>query len=160
MNRNILTAVVIILLTSLLSAQQKEFKNINQSDLQELVVKGSSIYIKLNDKHYKYFEKQKGKFTIRDYTEYTDPSKVGEYKLPGRSLLVAVPPDSKPQFNLVESKDELLNNVIPEVNPGVVTDKEGNINYKETQLKKRTVVKPVIEITGYTWFRNYYCAVV
>jgi hypothetical protein len=160
MNRNILTAIIIILLTSLLSAQQKDLRNFKPSDLQVLEVKGNSIYIKLNNRNYKYTDKQKGKFNIRDYTEYTDPSKVGEYKLPGRTLLIAVPPDSKPQFNIVESKEELVNNVIPEVNPAVVRDKDGNINYKETQLKKRIVVKPVLEITGYTWFRNYYCAVV
>src|ERR1035437_6928693 len=160
MNRNILTAVIIILLTSFISAQQKNFKNFQSKDLNGIEVKGSSFYIKLNDRNYKYTDKQKGKFTIRDYAEYTDPSKFGEYKLPGRTLLVAIPPDSKPQINLVESKEELVNNVIPEVNPAVVKDKDGNINYKETQFKKRTVVKPVLEITGYTWFRNYYCAVV
>src|ERR1035437_4576518 len=160
MNRNILTAVIIILLTSFISAQQKNFKNFQSKDLNGIEVKGSSFYIKLNDRNYKYTDKQKGKFTIRDYTEYTDPSKFGEYKLPGRTLLVAVPPDSKPQINLVESKEELLNNILPEINPLAVSDKDGNVNYKETQLKKKAVVKPVLEITGYTWFRNYYCAVI
>src|ERR1035437_9869113 len=145
MNRKIFPFVIIILLASLLSAQQKVLRNFHSTDLLGIEVKGNSFYIKLNDRNYKHIDKQKGKFTIRDYAEYTDPSKVGEYKLPGRTLLIAVPPDSKPQFNLVESKEELVNNVIPEVNPAVVTDKDGNINYKETQLKKRTVVKPVLE---------------
>ena len=159
MNRNILIAVIIILLTSLLSAQQKDFKNILSKDLQGIEVKGNSFYIKLNYRDYQFIDKQKGKFTIRDYTEFTDPSKVGEYKLPGRTLLVAIPPDSKPQFNVVESKEELLNNVIPEINPAAVPDKN-TINSKNTPLKKRTGVKPVLELTGYTWYRNYYCAVV
>ena len=160
MNRNTLTAVIIILLVSLLSAQQKNINNFQPKDLQVIEVKGNSFYIKLNDRNYKYTDKQKGKFTIRDYNEYTDPFKAGEYKLPGRTLLVAVPPGSKPQITLVESKEELLNNVFPEINPMAVSDKDGNINYKDTQLKRKTMVKPVLEITGYTWFRNYYCAVV
>src|ERR1035437_995675 len=160
MNRNILTAVIVILLTFFLSAQKKDFRNFRPTDLQSMEVKGNSFFIKLNNKSYKYNDKQKGKFTIRDYTEYTDPSKFGEYKLPGRTLLVALPPGSKPQINLVESKEEVLNNVLPEINPVAVSDKDGNINYKDTQLKRRTGVKPVLEITGYTWFRNYYCAVV
>ena len=160
MNRKIFPFVIIILLASLLSAQQKVLRNFHSTDLLGIEVKGNSFYIKLNDRNYKHIDKQKGKFTIRDYAEYTDPSKVGEYKLPGRTLLVAIPPDSKPQFNLVDSKEELLNNVLPEINPVAVPDKDGTINYKDTQLKKRTGVKPVLEITGYTWFRNYYCAVV
>ena len=160
MNRNILTAVIVILLTFFLSAQKKDFRNFRPTDLQSMEVKGNSFFIKLNNKSYKYNDKQKGKFTIRDYTEYTDPSKFGEYKLPGRTLLVALPPGSKPQINLVESKEEILNNVLPEINPLAVSDKDGNINYKDSKLKRRTGVKPVLEITGYTWFRNYYCAVV
>src|ERR1039457_4921953 len=144
MNRNIIRAVIIILLTSLLSAQQKDVRNPRSTDLQGMEVKGNSFYIKLNDRNYKHTDKQKGKFTIRDYTEYTDPSKVGEYKLPGRTLLVAIPPGSKPQFNIVESKEELLKNILPEVNPAAVQDKDGTIIYKETQLKKRTGTKPVL----------------
>jgi hypothetical protein len=159
MNRNILPAVIIIL-TSLLSAQPKELKSLRSLDLQGIEVKGNSFYIKLNNKNYKYIDKQKGKFTIRDYVEYTDPSKVGEYKLPGRTFLVALPPGSKPQINLVESKEELLNNVIPDINSVASPDKDGIINSKDPQLKKRTGSKPVLEIAGYTWFRNYYCAVV
>src|ERR1039458_6828759 len=138
MNRNILIAVIIILLTSLLSAQKKDLRNFKLTDLKSMEVKGNSFFIKLNDKSYKYNDKQKGKFTIRDYPEYTDPSKFGEYKLPGRTLLVALPPGSNPQLNLVESKEEILNNVLPEINPLAVSDKDGNINYKDSKLKRRT----------------------
>jgi hypothetical protein len=160
MNRNILTSVIFILLTCLISAQKKDLSNFKPADLKGIEVKGNSFFVRLNDKSYKYNDKQKGKFTIRDFTEFTDPSKNGEYKLPGRTLLVALPPDSKPQINLVESKDELLNNVLPEINPVALSDKDGNISYKDTQLKKRGEVKAVLEITGYTWFRNYYCALI
>src|ERR1039457_7691391 len=100
MNRNILTAVIVILLTSLLSAQKKDLRNFKLTDLKSMEVKGNSFFIKLNNKSYKYNDKQKGKFTVRDYTEYTDPSKFGEYKLPGRTLVVALPPLFKNQNNI------------------------------------------------------------
>ena len=69
MNRNILTVIIIILCIPLLSAQQKDLRNIRPSDLQGIEVKGNSFFIKLNERNYKYFDKQKGKFTIRDYNE-------------------------------------------------------------------------------------------
>jgi hypothetical protein len=160
MNKNILTAFIIILLTTLLSAQQKDIEKFQPGDLQGIQIKGNSIFIKLNDRDYKHIDKQNGKFTIRDYSEYSDPAKSGEYKLPGRNLLVALPPDSKPLLNLVESNEQILSNVIPEINSEIVYDKDGSINYKTAKLKNKSIIKPVLEIKGYTWYRNYYCAVI
>lgn len=157
MTKNILLLIIVILLTSLSPAQLKNLRKNKPTDIQGIEVKGSSFFIKLNDGNYKYNNIQKGKYTIRDYSDYSDPSKVGEYKLPGRTLLVAIPPDSKPQINLVESKEELLNNILPEINTAPLMDKN-NDNVKK--IKKNAGVKPVLEITGYTWYRNYYCAVV
>jgi hypothetical protein len=160
MNRNIIATVIIILFANLLSAQQKELINFQTRDLEVLEVKGNSFFIKLNDRNYNYIDQQKGKFIIRDYTQFSDPSREGEYKLPGRTLLIAVPPDSKPQINIIDLKEELLNNVIPERNLSDLSDKSGTISHQDSKLKKIVEIKPVLEITGYTWIRNYYCAIV
>ncbi|MDR3668312.1 MAG: C25 family cysteine peptidase, partial [Ignavibacteriaceae bacterium] len=159
MNRNILIAAIIIL-TSLLSAQTKESVTPKSMDLLGIEVKGNSFFLKLNDKNYRYTDKQQGKFTIRDYVEFTDPAKIGEYKLPARTFLIALPPGEKPLINLVNSREEVLQNIVPELNLAGANDKNGTNKNDYTKLKKKVTAKPVLEITGYTWYRNYYCAVV
>jgi hypothetical protein len=159
MNRNIITTACIILLTNFLFPQQKDNMKVQSGDLQSIEVKSNSFAIKLNDKDYKYNIQQKGKFTIRDYFEFTDPSHNGEYKLPGRTLLIAIPPESRPQFNVIDLKEELLTNVIPEVNTVDLTEKNYAVNNPKTLFNKRDGFKPILEITGFTWYRDYYCAI-
>ena len=143
MNKFLLAAVLTFIYSSVLLSQ-------------------NSFFIKLSDGNYKFRDEQKGKFVVRDYYESTDPSKVGEYKLPGRTFLIAVPPNSKPQILIVESNDVALNNVVPKINPEAFLDKDSVLQYKDTKSNSEHFSKKnnEIEILGYTWVKNYYCAVV
>jgi len=93
MNKFLLTTVLTILYSTFLISQ-------------------NSFFINISDCNYKYRDEQKGKFIIRDYFESADPSKAGDYNLPGRTFLIAILPNSKPQIILTDSKDVVLNNVL------------------------------------------------
>jgi len=126
-----------------------------------LLISQNSFFIKFSDGNYNFRDVQKGKFIVRDYFGSTDPSKAGDYNLPGRTFLIAIPPNSKPQINMTDFKDEVLSNVIPALNPEAFLDKDSVINFREKILTAHQVKKEQpLEIQGYTWFKNYYCAVV
>ena len=143
MNKYLLTAVLALLYSSFILSQ-------------------NSFFVKLSDGNYKYKDEQKGKFIVRDYYESTDPSKVGEYKLPGRTFLIAIPPNSKPQIILTESKEELLSNIVPKMNPEAFLTKDSVLSLREKITSPGHFVKKeqIINLSGYTWVKNYYCAVV
>jgi hypothetical protein len=125
------------------------------------LISQNSFFIKFSDGNYKFRDLQKGKFIVRDYFGSTDPSKAGDYNLPGRTFLIAIPPNSKPVINITDYKDEALSNVIPTLNPEAFLDKDSVINFREKTLSVHHIKKvQPLEILGYTWLKDNYCAVV
>src|SRR3990170_2788573 len=73
--------------------------------------------IKIETRQAKYNDSLVGRYTIRDYYEYTDESKPSTFKLPSQTLIVAITPNSNPDFSVVDIKSEVINSTIPSLNP-------------------------------------------
>ncbi|MFH1196010.1 MAG: C25 family cysteine peptidase [bacterium] len=101
----------------------------------------------------------KGKFTVRDYLEFTDPSHQGEYKLPLYELIFAIPANSKPLLKVIDSKSSVINNIILEIQPSLQKKNDStlvmeNISINNVVYKNR---RDIIEFGEYFWFRDFYC---
>ncbi|MCX6167732.1 MAG: C25 family cysteine peptidase [Ignavibacteriales bacterium] len=101
---------------------------------------------------------------IIDYFESTDPSKPGYPKLPSSVVYIAIPPNSKLNAEIINSDIDIIADVIPESNPEVIKSSDSTYIYKSTRLLEKlflTEYYPAeeLEILGYTWVNNRYCAV-
>ena len=108
-----------------------------------------------------FFQIQKGEFIIKDYYSSTNYSKPGEYKLPSQTLLIALPPESKPLISVL-SFDEIKHlRTIPQLNPkllkindSTIVEDYSEVYYQQNQFQSNEI----IELEGFGWFRDYYCA--
>ena len=126
-----------------------------------VTVKDNGFEIALENSAYKFFDEQKNQFTIRDYFEYTDESVGGQYKLPSRNLIIAIPPESEIQTSIISSTKTNYTNFIPTLNPEVELVNDSTVLVKEVDFSNRKTTgfsQPIIENTGYFWFRDFYCA--
>jgi len=108
---------------------------------------------------------KKGKFTIRDYYESTDPSKPGTYKLPSENFLFVIPPYSKPKITIISKLENSLPNLIPKLNPSAYKKNDSTIILKDLKLKnynqvQNRDVRSDIEIKKYFWYRDFYCVAI
>lgn len=123
----------------------------------EAIENGFSIQVKFDEPLYS--DKAKGVFTVRDYIDFTDASKSGEFKLPSQSFLIAIPPDSKPLIELVDPEIEIISNVIPAIQPIAKFVNDSTIAMEEIENYSSTASLNKIsdiEIIGYGWYREYY----
>ena len=110
-----------------------------------------------------YIDKVNGIMTIRDYPDFTDVSETGNFKLPSRTFLLAIPPFSKPVIKIANKNEEILKNIIPAVQPLVKSLNDSTLVYEEVDLSEvKRDGKNVndIQIIGYSWYREFYCAIV
>ena len=108
----------------------------------------------------KYHDIKKGKFVIRDYYQYTDVSKAGTYKLPSENIILALPPNSKPSFKLLNKSERKISSVMPALNPKIESKNDSSFITEQVPYKNARQIsnsKPIIEVKGYFWFRNFYC---
>ena len=119
-----------------------------------------SFQVVIKENPTSYADKIKGKFIVRDFKEFTNPAKPGSYKLPFREIVLAIPPNSKPKFEVVSKNTREFPNTIPRVNPKIVLGKdstlldqnfEGLPNYKQIQSPN------IVEVQDYFWLRDFYC---
>lgn len=99
---------------------------------------------------------------IRDYPDYTDVSESGHFKLPSKTFFVAIPRFSKPVIRLSNVQTDIIANTIPEVQPRSKKINDSTIVYEKVSFNEALSDEQFsdIEILGYTWYRDYYCAVV
>jgi hypothetical protein len=102
---------------------------------------------------------------IINFASSIDESKTNLPVLPAKTVIVAIPPESKINVNFIEEKTNLINSVIPKANPQIHLRADTSLNYSDGSLDltlSRTDFYPEekIVIEGYTWIRNYYCAVI
>ena len=107
-----------------------------------------------------YNDTKKGQFIIRDYYEFTDVSKPGTYKLPYENIILAIPPNSKPDFKILSQSVKKINSVLPAINPKIKLQNDSTttavpVDYKN--VKNILNIKPVLEVKGYFWYRDFYC---
>ncbi len=123
----------------------------------EMTEKG--FVIKISIPQFKYRNVKKGNFFIRDFYEFTDESQPGEFKLPKFNLLLAIPPNSNPDIQLVDKQSHFDKNVIPAINPKTELDTNEVLVYEEMDFQK---LKPsaahnTFVVNGFFYLRNIYC---
>jgi hypothetical protein len=141
---------ILALLLNSVSAQQ----NVRE-------VKSNSFIIDVKLENQRYTDEKKENITIRDYYEFTDPSRAGYYKLPYKEIIIALPPNIKPTINIISKSERVIEHIIPAINPVVESIKDSVLIYTNVDYKdriKENANKPLVEIKSYSWLRNYYCA--
>lgn len=94
-----------------------------------------------------------------DYYTATGNSSPGTLKLPVEELIIAIPPNSKPEFQLKVLDENTLQDVYPAVQPRFVVDDKQQI-VAEPVAAERVVSlnnRP-FEVLSYFWYRDFYCA--
>ncbi|HQI41236.1 MAG TPA: hypothetical protein PK665_09095, partial [Ignavibacteriaceae bacterium] len=127
----------------------------------EKIENGFSIEFKIGEEKYK--DITNNFLTIRDFYEFTDASKSGEFKLPSKTFLVAIPKDAKPVFYLTDKNEEITKNVIPKIQPVAKAINDSVIIFEEvdyTDAKLNNLPQNDFELIGFTWYRENYCAII
>ena len=128
-----------------------------QNKISDITITGFKVNIDVLK--FKYRDNRNGNYVQRDYYEFTDESSPGELKLPHLSVVLALPPESKPKFKISDKVSHVEKFILPRLNPQVNLDDKGQLNYTELELDK--IVSPgpksVIDVRGYFYLRGIYC---
>lgn len=95
-----------------------------------------------------------------DYYDYTDPSKEGEFKLPKKHLIIAIPPNSSPKLSYKVLKSTKLERTVPVTNPRVVKLDDSTLVYNKTDYREAVrsmSTDPIIQMGRKFWYRDFYC---
>lgn len=150
MSKNILF-IIIISFSINLFAQTNE----------RVELSGSNFLLKIENEEIDYSQVKKGEFWIYDYLGFTDPSNSGTYKLPSKTILIALPAYSKPEISVISFDEKIHSKTIPQLNPVLKKINDSTIVEDYSDLSYKTqqgISNKIIEILGYGWYRNYYCA--
>jgi len=107
-----------------------------------------------------YSIEEKNGLKIVDYPSFTDPTKAGEYKLPSKTLILAIPSNSNPSLKVINVEKKILDNAVPAINPKIVHLNDSTLVYKKYHEENNLVKinsKPVAELGKKFWFRDFYC---
>jgi hypothetical protein len=116
------------------------------------------FYISLKDYKPKFIDTVAGNFILRDYYEYTNPSKKTTYKLPFIVIYLAIPQNAKVTVSDLEFESKFEEKTIPKLNPQVL-NKDSVIKYIEKDYLEATgneIRESVVQIENYFWFREFY----
>jgi len=119
---------------------------------------GSSFIVNIKDLKPRFVEEKIKNFIIKDYFDFTDPSRPAFYKLPNISLYFVIPQNSTVTISDLEFKSEFENKTIPKLNPEVII-KDSVISYIEKdyyEAADNQNNEPVVQIENYFWFREFY----
>lgn len=106
-------------------------------------------------------DKQNGILIVRDYPDFTDASQTGTFKLPSKTYLIVLPPYSKPEFKITDQKEIVIKGVIPTLQPKVKSLNDSVLVYEEIEFSEAKLdnkSNSTIEVLGYGWYRDFYCA--
>ena len=128
--------------------------------LAQSKVSSTAFQFSISNPVYNYVIDSSNVFKKINFTDFTDPSNPGEYKLPTRNLILAIPPNSDPSLKVLSKKEKLLENTIPEINPKVVKLNDSTLVYEtigaNTQFLKNNF-QPIARLGRKFWFRDFYC---
>ncbi|RJP58323.1 MAG: hypothetical protein C4543_08420, partial [Ignavibacteriales bacterium] len=128
--------------------------------LAQFKVSGNSFQFPISNPDYHYVIDSSNAYRQIDFIDFTNPSKPGEYKLPSRNLIFAIPPNSIPSLKILSKKERILENTIPQINPRVIKLNDSTLVYENaevnTQLLKN-ITKPIVELGQKFWLRDFYC---
>lgn len=106
-------------------------------------------------------EKDKSKNTFLNI----DESNPGSPILSSKTFFIAIPPEIKILANLSDNKKSFYPKTDIAVNPSLTLLRDTILSYKETKLSSSLFTSDSypsneVEVVGYTWLRDYYCAVI
>ena len=136
------------------------FLSTNLFPQNKLNVLPNGFEINLNFDETAHKDKQSGFVTVRDYFDFTDASQTGKFKLPSKTFLISIPPDSKPEIIISDQQNEIIKSVIPSLQPKLKSLNDSTFVYEEVSFSN-AVIEPQknspLEIIGYGWYRDNYC---
>lgn len=125
-------------------------------------IKLGSGYFKLSYQAptYKITLNQKGALTIREYSDFTDESSPGSYKLPKIRHIISLPPQIKPEFEFTILSSQSYEMHIPALNPSLIKTGDSLFILKESSdysFAQKNYSQNTLRVVNYFWLRNYYC---
>ncbi|MFZ1517809.1 MAG: C25 family cysteine peptidase [Ignavibacteriaceae bacterium] len=119
---------------------------------------GFSINISFDESYFN--DTKNGILTIRDYSDFTDVSQSGKFKLPSSTFLIVIPQNSKPNISFTSLETEIIKNVIPVLQPKAKLINDSTLDYEQIDFSEAVIDnKPnsSIEVIGFVWYREFYC---
>lgn len=136
-----------------------------QTKLEKISTVHSGIELSIQFTSPNFNIKEDNNHRIADFYEFANPSLPGYPTLPSKIVYIAIPPNSKISIELIEKGIEQLLDIEPSANPELI--KTSDSTYKE--IKRELSINAFIsekypsndiELLGYTWIRDFYCAVI
>jgi len=102
---------------------------------------------------------------VINYFNSINESEPGSPILPLKTYIIAIPPDSKIRIRIKNETYNYISSVIPKSNPEVSLSRDSSLIYSKTNLSDKYYNYAVFptnqfSVEGYTWIRDYYCAVI
>ncbi|MBI9073498.1 MAG: hypothetical protein JEY94_17985 [Melioribacteraceae bacterium] len=121
----------------------------------EILKSNKGFIVKVKTETLKYNDIKKGKFTLREYFEYNEINN-SDFNVPQSVIYIALPKSSKPVFRVINLKKESLNNVYLGK-----SNKVGQVELNsENILSMDEIPTNIIELKGYSFIKDNYCAVI
>ena len=120
----------------------------------------NSIKLFVPADEYEFSVENKKGVNIIDFYQFTDPSKSGVSKLPSKSIIIAIPPNSNPSLKILSKKEKIIENTIPESNSRAIKLNDSTLVYETTEVKTQLFKnnsKPIVELGQKFWVRDFYC---
>ena len=141
-------------LTSILSAQ-------GTSSLVTTTIEENGFVLKIENVFPKFFETIRRKFRVRDYFEYTDESHPGDWKLPKKNVIIAIPPNSTISTEVSSKTINEIGSTIPKVNPTIDRMNDSTLSNKDFEnyeISEKKNPQNLVKVLSYFWLRDFYCA--
>ncbi len=151
---NVVKSTILFLVVFLISAS-----SFAQSSRAKTLASNSGFAIEMAAPNFNKQIANSGANIIVDYVDYTRTDAPGIFKIPYDELIIAIPQNSKPTFNLQILEKRTIKNAIPACNPEV------EFADSSIRLKKIPVTSAMrinsgeqFEVKGFFWYRDFYCA--
>jgi len=93
------------------------------------------------------------------FENWFDETQPGKRSLPSETMIIAIPPGSKPRLAVSGARYATVSNLPLMPNPSIQPVGDTALEYRYSSVATGPVLqRPEAEITGYGWVRNYYCA--
>ncbi len=146
----------ILMCTFTINAQSVKINKISQTE--------SGLSLSFFTNAAEFITESNGKL-IFNYNLGMEEDSPGKPMLPGRNLIIAIPPYSKLSFDILNKQEKILQKIDIKVSPEISFTDDSTILYNETNVSTKYLENDIyptkqIEVLGYTWVRDFYCAII